>query len=133
MDVTNPNKFRTLIGGFARNMAHFHRADGKGYEFFADQARPTYRLTHVLMRIGGPIAHMPDQHVLCCGSFAPGARVQEQPAARRAAAHSPLRVDEARCIAARADEGTARTDQARRATALITSVHCSAEMCAARR
>ena len=60
MDVTNPNKFRTLIGGFARNMAHFHRADGKGYAFFADQARPTHGLTHALMIIGCPLAHVPD-------------------------------------------------------------------------
>ena len=60
MDVTNPNKFRTLIGGFARNMAHFHRADGKGYEFFADQARPTCELAHVLMIIVAPLAHVPD-------------------------------------------------------------------------
>ncbi|GLQ34847.1 aminopeptidase N [Amylibacter marinus] len=32
----NPNRFRSLIGGFATAPASFHRADGRGYEFVAD-------------------------------------------------------------------------------------------------
>ncbi|NNU80032.1 aminopeptidase N [Halovulum dunhuangense] len=32
----NPNRFRSLIGAFAANMAGFHRADGAGYRLFAD-------------------------------------------------------------------------------------------------
>ena len=36
--LTNPNKVRSLIGRFcAGNIAHFHAADGSGYEFLADQ------------------------------------------------------------------------------------------------
>jgi aminopeptidase N len=33
----NPNKVRSLIGAFARNMAQFHAADGSGYRFVAEQ------------------------------------------------------------------------------------------------
>lgn len=36
-DATSPNKLRSLMGGFASNMKQFHRADGLGYEFLADQ------------------------------------------------------------------------------------------------
>ncbi|MEP1206750.1 MAG: aminopeptidase N [Rhizobiaceae bacterium] len=36
--LDNPNRARSLIGVFAAtNMTGFHRADGSGYEFFADQ------------------------------------------------------------------------------------------------
>ncbi|MBV0891670.1 aminopeptidase N [Paracoccus sp. Z118] len=33
---TNPNRFRSLIGGFAANHAAFHAADGSGYGFVVD-------------------------------------------------------------------------------------------------
>ncbi len=33
----NPNKLRTLIGGFAANPVNFNRPDGLGYEFVADR------------------------------------------------------------------------------------------------
>ncbi len=33
----NPNKLRTLIGGFAANPVSFNRADGLGYEFVAEK------------------------------------------------------------------------------------------------
>ncbi len=34
----NPNRFRSLIGGFAlNNFRNFHRADGAGYQFVAEQ------------------------------------------------------------------------------------------------
>ncbi|AMO57058.1 aminopeptidase N [Endozoicomonas montiporae] len=36
-DSTSPNKLRSLIGGFTRNMTHFHTAGGTGYEFLADR------------------------------------------------------------------------------------------------
>ncbi|MEP0203044.1 MAG: aminopeptidase N [Halioglobus sp.] len=36
-DLRNPNKVRSLIGGFAsNNPVNFHRKDGSGYEFLAD-------------------------------------------------------------------------------------------------
>jgi aminopeptidase N len=36
-DLKNPNRVRALFGAFARNLIHFHRADGKGYELIADK------------------------------------------------------------------------------------------------
>ncbi len=37
-DIRNPNKVRSLIGAFCNgNAINFHRADGAGYEFLADQ------------------------------------------------------------------------------------------------
>ncbi|MEE2731574.1 MAG: aminopeptidase N [Pseudomonadota bacterium] len=37
-EMTNPNKIRALIGGFCNNNpVNFHRADGAGYGFLADQ------------------------------------------------------------------------------------------------
>ncbi len=36
--IKNPNKVRALIGTFCQaNPLHFHRKDGKGYKFIADQ------------------------------------------------------------------------------------------------
>lgn len=35
--LNNPNKVRALIGAYAGNLKGFHRADGRGYEFLADQ------------------------------------------------------------------------------------------------
>jgi len=36
-NAQNPNKVRALIGGFTRNIPHFHAADGSGYRFLADK------------------------------------------------------------------------------------------------
>lgn len=36
-DARNPNKLRSLIGGFAANASQFHREDGEGYAFLAEQ------------------------------------------------------------------------------------------------
>ncbi|WP_299599299.1 aminopeptidase N [uncultured Microbulbifer sp.] len=37
-ELKNPNKVRAVVGGFAmRNFRQFHREDGSGYEFLADQ------------------------------------------------------------------------------------------------
>ncbi|GGY03362.1 aminopeptidase N [Paludibacterium paludis] len=35
--IKNPNKARSLLMTFGRNMRHFHAADGSGYRFIADQ------------------------------------------------------------------------------------------------
>ena len=42
-DAQNPNKVRALIGAFARNVPHFHAADGAGYRFLADKIIETDR------------------------------------------------------------------------------------------
>lgn len=34
--LENPNKVRSLLGSFSRNIPHFHAADGSGYRFLAD-------------------------------------------------------------------------------------------------
>jgi aminopeptidase N len=36
-NIKNPNKVRALIGAFTGNFAEFHRPDGLGYQFLADQ------------------------------------------------------------------------------------------------
>ncbi|MDO4696662.1 MAG: aminopeptidase N [Neisseria sp.] len=36
-NLENPNKARALLGSFARNVPHFHAADGSGYRFLADR------------------------------------------------------------------------------------------------
>ena len=35
-DIRNPNKVRSVVGGFIRSAINFHSADGSGYEFVAD-------------------------------------------------------------------------------------------------
>jgi aminopeptidase N len=35
-DLRNPNRVRALIGSFAANPVHFHRADGAGYALYGD-------------------------------------------------------------------------------------------------
>ncbi|MGB1208727.1 MAG: aminopeptidase N C-terminal domain-containing protein, partial [Paracoccaceae bacterium] len=35
-DLTNPNRFRSVLGALAMNHAGFHRADGAGYTLLAD-------------------------------------------------------------------------------------------------
>src|SRR5690606_12362317 len=42
--LTNPNKVRALVGAFAANQYGYHRADGDGYEFLADQVLALERL-----------------------------------------------------------------------------------------
>lgn len=36
-NLENPNKARSLIGSFSRNVPHFHAQDGSGYRFIADK------------------------------------------------------------------------------------------------
>lgn len=36
-DYKNPNKVRALIGAFCANYVHFHKKNGSGYKFLADQ------------------------------------------------------------------------------------------------
>jgi aminopeptidase N len=43
--IRNPNKVRSVIGAFANNnLVNFHRADGAGYRFLADQVMELNRL-----------------------------------------------------------------------------------------
>ncbi len=35
--TTNPNRVRSLVGGFTVNKIYFHKKDGSGYQFVADQ------------------------------------------------------------------------------------------------
>jgi len=35
--LTNPNKCRSIVGGFGGNMQHFHAKDGSGYKWMADR------------------------------------------------------------------------------------------------
>tara|TARA_R110001606_G_scaffold53317_5_gene131576 strand:- start:3907 stop:6540 length:2634 start_codon:yes stop_codon:yes gene_type:complete len=36
-DLKNPNKVRSVLGGFGQSVAGFHKEDGSGYHFLADQ------------------------------------------------------------------------------------------------
>ena len=36
-ELTNPNRFRALVGAFSQNQPHFHAPDGVGYRFLVDQ------------------------------------------------------------------------------------------------
>ncbi|SBS34490.1 Aminopeptidase N [Marinomonas spartinae] len=36
-DLKNPNKVRSVLGGFGQNTSGFHHKDGSGYQFLADQ------------------------------------------------------------------------------------------------
>ncbi|MBR7888496.1 aminopeptidase N [Marinomonas sp. A79] len=36
-DLKNPNKVRSVLGGFGQSVSGFHKADGSGYRFLADQ------------------------------------------------------------------------------------------------
>jgi aminopeptidase N len=36
-ELTNPNRFRALVGAFSQNQPHFHAPDGSGYRFLVDQ------------------------------------------------------------------------------------------------
>ncbi len=57
--MTNPNKVRGLIGGFAtRNFQHFHDAHGAGYDFLADKIIVLDRLNpQVAARLSEPFSH----------------------------------------------------------------------------
>ncbi len=56
-DIKNPNKARSLIGGFcAGNPVNFHRKDGKGYAFLAEQIIVLNDLNpQVASRLCGPL------------------------------------------------------------------------------
>ena len=36
-DLKNPNKVRSVLGGFGQSVSGFHKTDGSGYQFLADQ------------------------------------------------------------------------------------------------
>ncbi len=56
-DMKNPNKARSLIGGFANNNPiNFHRADGEGYRFLADAVAELNTINpQVASRLLGPL------------------------------------------------------------------------------
>ncbi len=56
-DIRNPNKVRALIGAFAgQNAVNFHRDDGAGYRFLADQILTLNRLNpQIASRLLGPL------------------------------------------------------------------------------
>ncbi|CDF85180.1 Aminopeptidase N [Pseudomonas knackmussii B13] len=55
--LKNPNKIRALIGAFAnQNLVNFHRADGAGYRFLADQVITLNALNpQIASRLLGPL------------------------------------------------------------------------------
>jgi aminopeptidase N len=57
-DIRNPNKVRALIGAFANsNAINFHRADGSGYRFLADQVIALNKLNpQIAARLLGPLS-----------------------------------------------------------------------------
>lgn len=57
--IKNPNNVYALIGAFfTRNLAEFHRADGLGYEFWADTVLRLDRInTHVASRLARALDH----------------------------------------------------------------------------
>ena len=56
-DITNPNKVRAVIGAFCgQNAVGFHRLDGAGYRFLADQIKVLDRLNpQIAARLLGPL------------------------------------------------------------------------------
>lgn len=57
-DVRNPNKVRAVVGAFANsNAVNFHRADGAGYRFLADQVITLNKLNpQIAARLLGPLS-----------------------------------------------------------------------------
>jgi len=70
-DLRNPNKVRSLIGGFAsNNPVNFHRNDGAGYEFLADiVVELDARNPQIASRLLAPLTkwrNYPNRAVLMC-------------------------------------------------------------------
>lgn len=57
-DIRNPNKVRAVVGAFAnQNAVNFHRADGAGYRFLADQVIALNNLNpQIAARLLGPLS-----------------------------------------------------------------------------
>ena len=57
-DIRNPNKVRAVIGAFAnQNAVNFHRTDGEGYRFLADQVITLNRLNpQIAARLLAPLS-----------------------------------------------------------------------------
>jgi aminopeptidase N len=57
-DMRNPNKVRAVVGAFAnQNAVNFHRADGAGYRFLADQVITLNRSNpQIAARLLGPLS-----------------------------------------------------------------------------
>ncbi|MFD1218217.1 aminopeptidase N [Microbulbifer celer] len=58
-EITNPNKVRSVISGFAsRNFTQFHREDGSGYRFLAEQVSVLDKLNpQIAARLVIPLTH----------------------------------------------------------------------------
>jgi len=58
-DINNPNKCRSVIGAFCmQNPAGFHRGDGAGYQFLAEQVIRLNALNpQIASRLVGPLSH----------------------------------------------------------------------------
>ncbi|NVN91481.1 MAG: aminopeptidase N [Desulfuromonadales bacterium] len=55
-ELTNPNRFRSLVGAFSQNQALFHAPDGSGYSFVTEQlTRLTPLNPQVTARLLGPL------------------------------------------------------------------------------
>lgn len=57
-DIKNPNRVRSLIGGFTQNLVHFHDITGDAYSFLADQAIVLDKINPmVTARLLTPLTH----------------------------------------------------------------------------
>jgi aminopeptidase N len=58
-DIKNPNRVRALVGAFSQaNPLHFHRSDGDGYAFLADQVIKLNTINpQVAARMVVPLTH----------------------------------------------------------------------------
>jgi len=55
-ELTNPNRFRSLVGAFSQNQAQFHAPDGAGYSFVTEQLMRLIPLNpQVSARLLGPL------------------------------------------------------------------------------
>jgi aminopeptidase N len=89
--LTNPNKVYSLLGTFFRaNPGEFHRADGAGYQFWADQVL-------ALNALNPQVASRMARTLERWRRFTPALQAQIQPQLERVAA-GPLSADVAEII-----------------------------------
>jgi len=57
-DFENPNRVRALLGAFSQNYALFHRVDGLGYAFYAEQIKALNAINpQIAARLVGALIH----------------------------------------------------------------------------
>ena len=84
--LSNPNRTRALIGGFAANQTQFNRADGAGYEFLAD----------IVLQLDGPNPQIAARLLTALRSWRSleaGRRAKAEAALSRIAARETLSAD----------------------------------------